>query len=222
MPHVSIARSALRELRERIARYKYPTGIRIIGPLEEDCRAPESVEDAWLIEKLYGPPQRWVLTMVPLDELEEKTVEPGESFHVEDVSGISVGILTSKTVQRLHIELRGTRFVRTTEAIESFRSWTPPGRCNGRSPAVSRPPVTATSSSARMTASHFCASSLTSSSTFTGSRSRAHPGKRLPRLSGLRPTPVPTVFGPAMRESMWSTSAGERFAGLASTPTLPS
>jgi len=63
--------------------------------LEEDARAPESVEDAW------GPLQRWV----PHDELEEKAVEPGESFHVEEVSGISVGILTSKTVPRLHIRV---------------------------------------------------------------------------------------------------------------------
>ena len=53
------------------------------------------------------PPQRWVLNIVPLDELEEKAVEPSESFHVEGVSGIAVGILTSKTVPRLHIELHG-------------------------------------------------------------------------------------------------------------------
>ena len=107
MPHVSIARPALRELRERMARYKRPAAIRITGPYENDCRAPESVEDAWLIEKLYGPPQRWVLNIVPLDELEEEAIDPGESFHVEEVSGISVGIHTSKIVQRLHIELHG-------------------------------------------------------------------------------------------------------------------
>jgi hypothetical protein len=107
MARVSIARSALRELRERIAQYPYPVGVRIIGPLQEDCRAPESLEDAWLIEKLYGPPQRWVLTIVPLDEFDEGTVDPGESFHVENIGGIPIGILTSKTVQRLHIELHG-------------------------------------------------------------------------------------------------------------------
>ena len=107
MPQVSIARGALRELRERMARYECPTGIQITGPLEEDCRAPESVEDAWILEKLYGPPQRWVLNIVPVDELDEKAIDTGESFHLQEVSGISVGVLTSKAVPRLHIELHG-------------------------------------------------------------------------------------------------------------------
>jgi len=107
VPHVSITRSALRELRDRMARYDYPTGLSITGPFERDSRAPESVEEAWLIEKLYGPPQRWVLAIVPLWELAATTPDPGESFLLQHFSGLSVGILTSKTVARLSIELAG-------------------------------------------------------------------------------------------------------------------
>jgi len=102
---VSIARSALLELRERMARYNYPTAVWIVGPMQEDCRAPSSIEEAWLIEKLYGPPPRWVLDIVPLDALKENPVEGGQTFHVEKVADISVGLLTSKTVLRLSIEL---------------------------------------------------------------------------------------------------------------------
>jgi hypothetical protein len=75
--------------------------------MEEDPRAPESVEEAWLLERLYGPPQRWILNIVPLEELERPSVEPGETLHVEEIDGITVGILTSKTVSRLTVELHG-------------------------------------------------------------------------------------------------------------------
>ena len=104
-PKVSITRNALRELRERMARYSYPTGARITGPFEEDCRAPDSVEEAWLLEMLYGPAQRWVLDIVPLQELSVLALDPGESFFVVEVSGVSVGVLTSKTIWRLSVEL---------------------------------------------------------------------------------------------------------------------
>jgi hypothetical protein len=107
MPRVSIARSAVSELRERMARYDYPTGLSIVGPFEQDCRAPESVEEAWLIEKLYGRAPRWVLHIVPLPELVSPAVDPGESFYVTEVCGMAVGIHTSKTVSRLSIELDG-------------------------------------------------------------------------------------------------------------------
>jgi hypothetical protein len=75
--------------------------------MQEDCRAPDSLEEAWLIEKLYGPPPRWVLDIVPLDVLKEDPVEGDQSFYVEKVGDISVGLLTSKTVPRLSIELHG-------------------------------------------------------------------------------------------------------------------
>jgi hypothetical protein len=107
MPQVSISGDALRELRDRMARYAYPTGVLVTGPMAEDCRAPDSIEEAWLLEKLYGRAQRWVLEISPLGELAEQPVDPGETLHVEEVSGISVGVLTSKTVQRLSIELHG-------------------------------------------------------------------------------------------------------------------
>lgn len=107
MPQVSISRGALRELSERMSRYQCPTGLRIVGPFDQDSRAPDSVEEAWALEKLYGPPQRWVLNIVPLDELDEEMVEPSESFQIVKLNGIPVGILTSKPAQRLHIELHG-------------------------------------------------------------------------------------------------------------------
>lgn len=102
---VSITRGALRELRERMTRYAFPTGICITGPMAEDCRAPRNPEEAWLLEKLYGPPQRWVFDIRPLDELRALSADPGEIYCVTDVRGITVGILTSKTVSRLSIEL---------------------------------------------------------------------------------------------------------------------
>jgi len=105
VPHVSITRSALRELRERMVQYDYPTGICITGPFEEDCRAPGNLEEAWVLEKLYGPPQRWVLDIVPLQELSAPSFDPGEAFFVAQVDGLSVGVLTTKTVSRLSIEL---------------------------------------------------------------------------------------------------------------------
>ena len=104
-PRVSITRGALRELRERMARYDYATAVRITGPFEQDCRAPDSVEEAWLLEKLYGHPQRWVLDIVPLQELSAPSLEPGEWFSVEEVGGVLVGVLMSKTVSRLSVEL---------------------------------------------------------------------------------------------------------------------
>ena len=107
LPHVSITRSALNELRDRMVRYDYPTGVCITGPFEEDCRAPGSVEEAWLIEKLYGPAPRWVLEIVPLQELAALALDPGEIFHVEELYGITVGVHTSKTVSRLSVELNG-------------------------------------------------------------------------------------------------------------------
>jgi hypothetical protein len=107
IPQVSITRSALRELRERMARYEYPTGICITGPMENDCRAPGSLEEAWFLEKLYGPPPLWVFHIAPLDELAAPSVDPGERYFSTQVSGITVGILTSKTVSRLSMELHG-------------------------------------------------------------------------------------------------------------------
>jgi hypothetical protein len=107
IPHVSITRSALSELRERMAKYAYPTGVCITGPFEQDCRAPASVEEAWLLEKLYGLAPRWVLHIVSLQELAAEAPDPGETFSVVEVSGIAIGILTSKTVGPLSVELYG-------------------------------------------------------------------------------------------------------------------
>jgi hypothetical protein len=106
-PQVSITRRAISELRERMARYEYPTGICITGPMETDCRAPDGIEEAWLLEKLYGPPQRWIFAIVPKEEIESPAVDEGERYFATEVDGIAVGILTSKTVSRLGIDLHG-------------------------------------------------------------------------------------------------------------------
>jgi hypothetical protein len=104
-PRVTLTRSALEELRERMARYKYPTGICITGAYERDCRAPESLEEAWLLERLYGRAPRWVLDIVPLQELAKPSLDPGEMFWVDEVRGIRVSIHTTKTVSHLWVEL---------------------------------------------------------------------------------------------------------------------
>jgi hypothetical protein len=107
MTNVTISRCARRELLNRMGRYAAVTAILIIGPLLNDCRAPDSLEEAWLLERLYGPPQRWVLDIVPLHAIANVPVEPGETLHVQDVAGMRVAVLTSKTVPQLQVDLRG-------------------------------------------------------------------------------------------------------------------
>ena len=72
-----------------------------------DCRAPDSLKEAWLLERAYGPPPRWVIDIVPRRTLEETPIEPGETLQIQDVSGIRVGLLTSKEVPHLAIDLKG-------------------------------------------------------------------------------------------------------------------
>jgi hypothetical protein len=102
-PRVTIMSSALAELRDRMARYKYRTGICITGPYEQDCRAPADLEEAWLLDKLYGRAPRWVLEVIPLEDLSRLSLEPGEMLWVGEVSGVRVGIHTTKTVSHLNI-----------------------------------------------------------------------------------------------------------------------
>ena len=104
-PRITITRDALRELRDRMARYERPMGICITGPYEEDCRAPSSLEEAWLLEKLYGRAPRWVLDIVPLRELVKPALDPGELFWVAETYGLRAGIHTTKTVSHLRVEL---------------------------------------------------------------------------------------------------------------------
>jgi hypothetical protein len=107
MPRVLITADARHELLDRMAAFRFPTGVRITGPMQEDCRAPDSLEEAWLIEKAYGPAPRWVLEIVPLATLEHPTVEVQEFFRVEKIGDIAVGIPTSKRVEQLRVELQG-------------------------------------------------------------------------------------------------------------------
>ena len=107
MPQVSIAQNALLELRERMAKYQSPTGILIMGPMEENSLAPDSIEEAWMLERLYGPPQRWILDILPLEEITQVPDESREMFYSQDIDGLHITILTNKTVEQLRIELHG-------------------------------------------------------------------------------------------------------------------
>lgn len=109
MIRVTIFSSARRELIDRMKQFAVVAAVLIMGPMLHDCRAPDSVEEAWLLERLYGPPQRWVIDVVPGRSLEKLPIEPGETLHVQDVAGIRVAVLTSKTVSHLGIELWGDR-----------------------------------------------------------------------------------------------------------------
>ena len=104
-PRISITRGAISEIRNRMSRFKCPTGICIVGPHLNDARAPDSIEEAWLLEKLYGPAQRWTLDIVPVEELTPQNTDAGEMFSRQTVCGIEVGVLTTKTAYQLHIEL---------------------------------------------------------------------------------------------------------------------
>jgi hypothetical protein len=107
MALVSISRPARRELIDRMKVFAVAAAVLIMGPMLHDCRAPDSLEEAWVLEKLYGPPQRWVIDIVARRSLETLPIEDGETLHIEDIDGIRVAVLTSKTVPHLSIDLRG-------------------------------------------------------------------------------------------------------------------
>jgi hypothetical protein len=107
MSRVSIARDALRELRERIASSRFESGVCIIGPLEDRAWPSNDLEEAWQLEKLYGKPQRWSLHLMPLGGREQTRGAIGRNVHVEEVDGIPVEVWTPASTLRLRIELRG-------------------------------------------------------------------------------------------------------------------
>ena len=107
MPQVTVTRSALTELRERISGVSHPSEIWIMGPSDTNVRGSDSIEDSWLLEKLYGPRQRWIVLIMPLGTLQEHADESGEIYAVENVGGIPFGLVTNKKVTRLNIELFG-------------------------------------------------------------------------------------------------------------------
>ena len=109
MMRISIFSSARRELITRMTQVAAVAVILITGPMAEDYRAPENIEEAWLLEQVYGPAPRWVIDVVPAQTLRTLPVEPGETLYVEDVAGIRIAVLTSKSVNHLGIELVGDR-----------------------------------------------------------------------------------------------------------------
>jgi hypothetical protein len=107
MSRVSFTADALRELRERIASCKSPNGISIVGPIEDGAWPADTLEEAWLVEKLYGRRPRWVILLMPLEVLSERSKALAPKFHVEDVCGIHVEVLTAEPVPRLSVALHG-------------------------------------------------------------------------------------------------------------------
>jgi len=101
---LSITSDALRELRERIARSNWPVCVQIGGPFDYDVRAPDNPEEAYAVQKLYGPAPRWVLNLVPAEVIGNATQQ---GFHVEEIGGISLLISVCEPVPHLCVELRG-------------------------------------------------------------------------------------------------------------------
>jgi hypothetical protein len=107
MGQISITHDAVRELHERMARYEYPAGIWIIGPIDVGYAPLEdSVEAEWLLERAYGRAQRWTVVVVSLGCLEPPVPKRGV-FHVEEASGIPLAVLSHTAVPRLRVELHG-------------------------------------------------------------------------------------------------------------------
>ena len=115
---IVVTSQARDELRDRIAQHRAPsgvnTGVIIMGPMEEDSRAPDSVEEAWLLERAYGPAQRWVFHIAPM-EVMSQAVDELEELHTEVVDGIHIGVITTKPCANLRVELHGDR-IRIVEA----------------------------------------------------------------------------------------------------------
>jgi hypothetical protein len=107
MPRISITGAALSELRERMATFKSPSSVCIIGPLDDAAWSSENLEESWLLEKLYGPKPRWALHLMPLEVLGQKSHLPESYVHIEEVNGISVEVWTQEPMPRLSIELHG-------------------------------------------------------------------------------------------------------------------
>ena len=104
MSRISITGGALRELGERMAHGKWPVAISIVGPLDYDVRAADNPEEAWAVQKLYGPPQRWILKLVPAEIIDDVS---RQGFPIEEVSGITVQVLAPTPVPHLCVELVG-------------------------------------------------------------------------------------------------------------------
>ena len=115
MSRISFTGDALRELQERMAQSKRALGVSIAGPFDYDIRAADNAEEAWAVQKLYGPAQRWVLNLLPL-EIFGDTVAQG--FHLEEIGGIPVRILAREPMPRLRVELHGDA-IRVYEIVDA-------------------------------------------------------------------------------------------------------
>ena len=62
-----------------MARFNFRTGICIVSPHAEDARAPDSIQEAWYVEKVYRPPQRWTFDIVAIAALEQPQADPESS-----------------------------------------------------------------------------------------------------------------------------------------------
>ena len=64
----------------------------------------DNPEEAWAVQQLYGPPQRWILKFVPAEIIGDVS---RQGFHIEEVSGITVQVLAPTPVPHLCVELVG-------------------------------------------------------------------------------------------------------------------
>ena len=87
-----------------MARAASPSGILILGPVEDKAWPASSFEEAWHLEKLYGPRPRWSLHLTQFERVEQL---PAVHFHAEDIAGISVQVLSAVPIPNLSIELHG-------------------------------------------------------------------------------------------------------------------
>jgi hypothetical protein len=109
MPQVTITRAALHELRERMARgHLNDSEIWLMGHSEPvswaDRGFADSLEESWLLEKLYGPLPRWSVLLMPPVQDHLRDPRFPKPFRVENVEGIPV-VLWSRTDHRLRVEL---------------------------------------------------------------------------------------------------------------------
>jgi hypothetical protein len=90
-----------------MASSKSRSGILIIGLNEDLSWSPDNLEEAWQLEKVYGPRPRWSIYVLPFETLQQPSAKSGVDFHIEQVSGLSVEVWSAVSVPRLRIELHG-------------------------------------------------------------------------------------------------------------------
>ena len=77
-----------------------------MGPSPDSTWPSDSLEEAWSLERLYGPFQRWQFVFMPLDALRDTSFSRYRGY-AEEVDGIYFEVLSPPPVPRLRVELHG-------------------------------------------------------------------------------------------------------------------